>query len=176
MTSFAVAPRIETERLILRPHRARDFETLYEMWTDPGLYRHIGGKPSTPYECWRRLLVFGGLWPILGYGYWAVEEKASGLHIGDAGFADFHRDEPVGFSGDPEIGYGFSSRVHGNGYGKEAVAACMDWMDTHHPGRRTICMIDPENTASIRIAEGLGYRKYGEGKVGEKALVLMERV
>ena len=33
-----------------------------------------------------------GLWSLLGFGYWAIEEKAAGGFVGELGFADFKRD------------------------------------------------------------------------------------
>ena len=41
---------------------------------------------------------------------------------------------------------------------------------------RTICMIEPGNIASIRIAERLGYKTYGEGEIDGASVVLMERL
>jgi RimJ/RimL family protein N-acetyltransferase len=38
-------PTLETERLILRPHRLADFDAYVEMWADPDVVRFIGGKP-----------------------------------------------------------------------------------------------------------------------------------
>ena len=176
MTRFTIAPRIETGRLVLREVRAPDYEDVHRIWTDPDNVAFVGGKPSTPMQSWRRIVNSAGMWPVLNYGYWALEEKASGEFLGLVGFADFHRDEPEGFSGDPEIGYVIDKSVHGKGYGTEAMAACMDWMDSHHPGCRTICMIEPNNTASMRIAERLGYKTYGEGMIDGTTVDLLERI
>jgi RimJ/RimL family protein N-acetyltransferase len=175
MTRFTVAPRIETDRLVLRELRADDFDDVHRIWTDPDNVRFVGGQPSTPMQSWRRVINSAGQWPIMNYGYWALDEKASGQFIGMVGFAHFHREEPAGFSGDPEIGYVVDKQVHGRGYGREAMTACMAWMDEHHPGRRTICMIAPDNTPSIRIAERLGYSVYGEGEIDGETVLLMER-
>lgn len=176
MTRFLVAPRIETDRLVLRELRADDFDAVHRLWTDPENVRFVGGKPSTPSQSWRRVINSAGMWPILDYGYWALDETESDQFIGLVGFADFKRDEPVGFSGDPEIGYVIDKDVHGRGYGREAMTACMDWMDTHHPGRRTICMIEPENTASLKLAARLGYRVYDEADFEGLPVLLLERV
>src|SRR5512142_2639564 len=86
------APALRTPRLRLRAHHADDFDTCRAIWSDPEVVRHIGGKPATGEEAWRRLLVYAGLWSLLGYGYWAIEEQASGQYIGDIGFAEFRRD------------------------------------------------------------------------------------
>lgn len=176
MTRPLIAPVIETERLRLRPLRADDFDPVCRIWSDPENVRFVGGKPSPPSRSWSRVVSSAGYWPILGYGYWALEEQASGNFIGLVGFADFKRDEPAGFSGDPEIGYVIDKTVHGRGYGREAMTACMRWMDETHGRSRTICMIEPGNIASIRIAERLGYKTYGEGGIDGARVVLMERL
>ncbi|MEE2525048.1 GNAT family N-acetyltransferase [Hyphobacterium sp. HN65] len=176
MTSFPVAPTVKTKRLVLRALKADDFENVHRIWSDAENVKFLGGKPSTRMESWRRITNSAGMWPILGYGYWAVDEASSGSFIGMVGFADFQRDEPEGFSGDPEIGYVIDKAFHGQGYGREAMAACMQWLDETHGRRRSICMIDPDNIASIRIAERLGYRIFDEGVLGGKTLLLLERL
>src|SRR5690242_21259683 len=75
---LATAPTLETARLRLRAHRPDDFAACRAIWSDPEIVRHIGGKPSTGEEAWRRLLTYAGLWRLLGFGYWAIEERASG--------------------------------------------------------------------------------------------------
>ncbi|GJL96630.1 MAG: N-acetyltransferase [Hyphobacterium sp.] len=176
MTRFVTAPRVETKRLVLRELQAADYHPVHKLWTDPENVRFVGGKPSTPSQSWRRITNSAGMWPVLNYGYWALDEKSSGNFIGLVGFADFQRDEPAGFSGDPEIGYVIDKSVHGKGYGREAMTACMKWMDKVHGPNRTICMIEPGNIASMKIAERLGYKTYAESEIDGATVLLMERL
>jgi RimJ/RimL family protein N-acetyltransferase len=129
------------------------------MWADPLVVRYIGGKPFAPEETWARLLRYTGHWALLGFGYWIVEEKVSGEFAGEAGFAHNKRDlgESSLLSGVPEIGWAFVARVHGRGYATEVVRAITAWGDAHLEAARTGCIIDPENRASIRVAEKYGY-------------------
>ncbi len=122
-------PRLETERLVLDAHRADDFEALAAMWADPEVVRHITGKASTREASWSRLLRYAGLWPMLGYGYWAVREKSSGRYVGDAGFADFRRAILPSIEGLPEAGWVLAPWAHGKGYATEAIGAALDWLD-----------------------------------------------
>lgn len=156
MTGPTTAPVLETARLRLRPHRAADFEPMLAMWSDPAVARFIGGRPSTSEETWSRLLRYAGLWPLLGYGYWAAEDRATGGWCGELGFADFRRtiDPPLGEA--PEAGWAFSPAVHGRGYAAEALAAALAWADATL-GARTVCIIAPENTPSLRLAAKVGY-------------------
>ncbi len=152
-------PILETARLRLRGHRLDDFAACSAMWADPVVTRHIGGKPSTQEEVWTRLLRYVGHWAWLGFGYWALEEKASGEFIGELGFADFKRDiEPL-LKDMPELGWALVSRAHGKGYATEAVGAATVWGDEHFGRKQTACLIHPENLASIRVAEKCGYRE-----------------
>src|SRR6516164_9863847 len=95
-------PVIETERLKLRGHRVDDFARSAAMWADPEVYRYIGGKPHTEEEAWTKLLRYVGHWALLGFGYWVVEEKASGNFAGEIGFADYKRDLRPSLEGVPE--------------------------------------------------------------------------
>ncbi len=149
--------RLETERLVLDAHRREDFEALAEMWADPAVVRFISGRPSTPEESWMRLLRYGGLWPMLGYGSWAVREKATGRFVGDVGFADYHRSIELPIRGVPEAGWVLAPWAHGLGFGREATAAIFAWADTEPGFERIVCLIDPGNTASIRLAERNGF-------------------
>jgi RimJ/RimL family protein N-acetyltransferase len=149
--------RIETPRLILRGHTLEDFEALHAMWNEPAVYRHITGRPSTREESWNRLLRYIGHWILLGYGYWAVEERATVRFLGEMGFADFHRDIDPPLEGRPELGWVIKTAAHGMGYATEALNTIAAWGDAHFGGKETVCMIAPENTASIRVAKKIGF-------------------
>jgi RimJ/RimL family protein N-acetyltransferase len=157
--SAAEVPVLETERLKLRGHRLDDFVHCTAMWADPNVTKHVGGKPFTQEESWTRLLRYVGHWALLGFGYWAVEEKTTGNFIGEAGFADYKRDIEPSLSGAPEIGWVFASHAHGKGYATEAARALVAWGDAHFLSARTVCIIDPENLQSIRTALKCGYRE-----------------
>lgn len=151
-----VVPVLETDRLRLRAHRLDDYPAFAAMWADPVVHRHLSAKPSTPEESWLRLVRYPGMWCFLGYGFWAVEEKASGRCIGDIGYADFKRGIPV-LEGSPEMGWVFASEAHGKGYASEALAAALVWGQAHFGEHRSACIISPENTASIRVATKAGF-------------------
>ncbi|MDG2537019.1 GNAT family N-acetyltransferase [Dyella jiangningensis] len=155
-------PVLETERLRLRAHRADDHAECTAIWSNPEVVRHIGGRAFTSEEVWRRLLQYVGLWSLLGYGYWAVEEKATGRYIGDIGFADFKRDLQPSLEGMLEFGWVLAPHAHGKGYASEAVAAVMAWAAQYQPALRAVCIIDPANQPSIRVAEKAGFKRWQE--------------
>lgn len=171
----SAAPIIETERLRLRPHRIEDFAPSAAMWSDPGVTRYIGGKPSTAQQTWLRLLAYAGHWQFLGFGYWAIEEKSTGAFAGEAGFADFKREIAASMQGVPELGWALAPRFHGRGLGTEAVRAAVAWADEVLKAPRTVCLIDPENAASIRVAEKCGYRVFERATFNERPTLFFSR-
>lgn len=162
------APLIETARLRLRAHCPADHAACASVWSDPEVMRYLGGRPFNGEEVWRRMLLYAGLWSVLGYGYWAVEEKATGQYIGDIGFADFRRGLQPSLDGMLEFGWALGKQAQGKGYASEAVAALTAWGTTHFPGRRITCIIAPDNPASIRVAEKAGFRLWQESTYHDK--------
>lgn len=128
------------------------------MWADPAVSRQLGRKPFTEEESWTRLLRYVGHWALLGFGYWAVEEKGSGNFVGEVGFADYKRDMRSLAADAPEIGWVLARAAHGKGYATEAARAAIAWGDNHLGVSRTTCIISPDNLPSIRVAEKCGYR------------------
>ena len=161
--SIELVPTLSTPRLTLRGHRRDDFESAAAMWGDLEVARHISGKASTREESWARMLRYAGLWNFLGYGYWAVEERASGRFAGEVGFGMFHREIEPSYGETPEAGWVLAPWSHGKGYATEAMQAALDWIDRKLPGQPTVCITAPENLASSRVAEKCGYVKYAEG-------------
>jgi len=149
--------RIETERLVLDGHRAEDFEALCALWAEPEVVRHISGRPNTRHECWMRLLRYHGFWPLLGYGFWAVREKATGRFMGDLGFHDVCREIEPSIFGIPEAGWVLAPWAHGHGFAGEALAAALGWLDAETDHGSSVCLISPGNEASVRLAEHHGF-------------------
>jgi RimJ/RimL family protein N-acetyltransferase len=144
------------------------------MWTDPSVTRHISGRPSTQEETWGRILRYAGHWAYLNFGYWAIEERTSGDFIGEVGFADHHRNMEPSLTDMPEIGWVIITQARGKGYATEAVMAALAWGDASFGARRTSCVIAPENTASIRVAEKCGYQPWMETQYhGQPALLFV---
>ena len=153
-------PVIETARLRLRGHRAADLDDCAGMWGDPAVTRYISGSPSMREDVWARMLRYAGHWAWLGYGFWAIEERATGRFAGEAGFGDFRRDIEPALDGIPEAGWVLAPWAHGRGFATEAVRGALAWGEARFGKRRTACLIHPENLASVRVAEKCGYREW----------------
>jgi RimJ/RimL family protein N-acetyltransferase len=162
-------PALDTARLTLRGHALADLGECAAMWADPIVTRYIGGQPLSEEEVWARVLRYAGLWALVGFGYWVVRERASGRLVGEVGLADFRRDLTPPLDGTPEVGWVLAPWAHGRGFATEAVHAALAWSDAHLAGGtggdsrraagRTVCLIAPENVASIRVAEKCGFRE-----------------
>jgi RimJ/RimL family protein N-acetyltransferase len=112
---------------------------------------------------------------LLGYGPWIVRERATGSFVGEVGIVDLHRDITPLIDA-PEAGWVLSPAAHGHGYATEAVNAALAWRDANVAGNRTVCMIDPENVASIRVAAKCGFHEFGRTAYKDAAVILFERL
>src|SRR5690349_16920036 len=168
-------PVIETERLRLRGYRMEDFPACAKMWSDAVVTRYITGKPLTSEETWTKMLRNAGMWLVLGYGFWVLEEKATGEFVGELGFADFQRIIEPSIKGMPEMGWVLMRHVHGKGYATEATRAAMDWGDKNFGGARMVCLIQPGNEASFRVADKLGFREWTPTTYKEHEVIMLKR-
>jgi len=171
-----VTPReIDTARLTVRPHTPQDFDDLFAVWADPAVVRFISGKPSTREESWSRLLRYAGHWAMMDYGFWAVRETKSGRFVGDVGLSEFRRDIAPSLEGAAEAGWVLAPWAQGKGYATEAVRAALAWHQRKTGARRTVCMIAPDNAASLRVASKCGYAKFAQTLYRDEIVVLLER-
>jgi len=150
------APVLTTDRLVLRAHSVEDFDGCCALWADPVVVKFIGGKPSTQEEVWARILRYAGLWSLLGYGYFLATDRQTGDVVGEIGLADFHRDCTPPLGDTPEAGWVLLPRYHGQGLAREGLNALLDWADRAGMAK-TVCLIDPENLPSQRLAKAVGY-------------------
>jgi RimJ/RimL family protein N-acetyltransferase len=148
---------IETERLRLRPQRIDDFEQLHALTASEAMRRFLGAKPSVE-DDYRRLLAAIGGWTAFGFDRFVVLERDGGALVGTCGIFRQIRGLGEDFDGHPEAGWIVRSDRWDRGYASEAMHATIDWFERTHGRRRTVCMISPDNAASARIADKLGYR------------------
>jgi RimJ/RimL family protein N-acetyltransferase len=152
-------PTLETERLVLRPHHIDDFDAHYDLWRNEDVVRFISGVPSTREQSWSRMLRLAGMWHYMGFGFFAIEAKESGRLIGEAGFLEAKRDMQPSIEGTMEVGWALLPSAHGKGYATEALKAIIGWGEKQFPGRPMSCIISPDNSPSLKVAEKLGFRE-----------------
>ena len=144
-------PTLRTERLLLRPFRVDDFETYATMNADPEVMRYIDALQDRA-ASFRSFCAAIGHWTVRGYGPWAVEERESGRLIGRVGLLCWE-----GWPG-VEVGYTLRPSAWGKGYATEAARRALRYAHEVVGARGVISLIDPGNSASIRVAERLGAR------------------
>ena len=113
---------IETERLLLRPYTLSDFDSLYEILSDPETMQHY----PAPFDADRtRNWIAWNLdnYEKYGFGLWAVVLKETGEFIGDCGITLQNIDGEIL----PEIGYHIHKKYWRRGFAKEAARAIRDW-------------------------------------------------
>jgi RimJ/RimL family protein N-acetyltransferase len=172
---MTTVPTIETERTILRGHRPADLADYTALWADPVVTRFIGGKPRTREDCWSRILRYAGMWQLVGFGMWLVEEKATNRLIGEAGFHELKRDIEPAFEGTPEAGWVLAPVVHGKGIASEVVRRMHEWAAGRAGFDKTVCIIAPENAASLALAQKADYRERLRTTYHGEQVILLER-
>jgi RimJ/RimL family protein N-acetyltransferase len=161
MPRECVPPTILTERLILRPLSLDDWEAYAAAWADPQMTAFIGGQPRDRTTSWAKFTSAAGLWPIVGYGYWSFIDRKTDTFLGTGGLAR-HERGLADLEGFPEAGWAFVPGAWGRGLATEAIRAVLNWSDSERGAPEVRCIIDPGNTASIRVAEKLGFVRLRE--------------
>lgn len=153
-------PRLETERLVLRPPVLED-APFWNAILAADTEGHMGG-PFGAEDAFADFAATTGLWLLRGHGLWTVtgrDESEGGPEDGTVlGFV------LIGFEpGDlePELGWLFLPEFKGKGYATEAARAARRhaFGALNLPG--LVSYIAPGNAASRRVAERLGARRDG---------------
>lgn len=157
--------RLETERLLLRLPEERDLDALARMHADETHMRFMGGSLDRE-ATWRQIAWMLGHWQLRGHGLFAVEDRSDGAFLGRVGFI-----HPEGWPGF-EIGWLIGPEYAGRGYATEAATAALDWCFGNLDKDHVISLIHPDNQPSIRVAEKLGERPWGETRVKDIDVVI----
>ena len=167
-------PILTTARLTLAGPDPADLPALAEMWADPRVYAMISDHALTREEVWYRVLRYIGHWQVVGYGTWTLRETASGRLAGAVGLMDSRRATTPSFEGTPEVGWTLAPWAHGQGFAREALEAALAWADARGIAR-TVCIIDPANAPSLRLAARVGYTLATQATYRDKPTLLFER-
>ena len=164
---------LETERLLLRNTKAEDIPALVKMWTDMDVTRFMGGPKDAS---WLEKIFTDDAnnpEPLL-YDQWPVIEKSSGKLIGYCGLLD----KDVEGKLEIELVYAFLPSAWGKGFATEISSALRDYALNKMGLTRLIALIEPENDASVRVAERVGFhldRKIIRPSGAERMLYIFEK-
>ncbi len=162
---------IETERLLLRLPVADDAEPFLDIHQDPEVIARrqvtLTAPPGGIEVGARNVDRMLRHWDALGYGQWAVVERATARVIGCVGFQ--HPD-----NAEVELGWIVRRSRWGNGFATEAARAAIGWAWRTDTLDYVVSLIGKDNRASIRVATKIGQRFEREGicpSSGENMLV-----
>ncbi|MGW8368591.1 MAG: GNAT family N-acetyltransferase [Gammaproteobacteria bacterium] len=151
-------PELTTSRLLLRRPRIEDFDAYAGFMSDERSARFVGGVQSRS-VAWRGFVALAGAWELQGFSMFSVMRRDTGAWIGRVGPW-----MPEGWPG-TEVGWGISPSHWNQGFATEAARAAIDWAFDVLKWREVIHVIDPANAASIAVAEKLGSRNRGAGRL-----------
>lgn len=112
----------------------------------------------------------------MDFGFWVVEDRATGRFLGEVGFADFNREINPPLGSTPEAGWVLIPPCHGLGIASEAVSTMLAWADQNLAHSSTVCIMDPDNKASVRVAEKNGYITMHMAEYRGTNTLVMERM
>ncbi|WP_225793083.1 GNAT family N-acetyltransferase [Streptomyces aculeolatus] len=112
---------LRTDRLVLRRWRDSDLEPWAALNADPDVREHLGDL-LTRAESDASVARFQADLDRRGFGWWAVEVRATGEFVGFAGLDPV--DDGMPFTG-VEIGWRLARRAWGRGYATEAARAVL---------------------------------------------------
>lgn len=156
---------LETHRLLLRHQIPSDLDDLWALYCNPNITQFIPDAPRSRAEAQEELE-----WHRHGHpknrdlGLWATIHKATGKFIGRCGLL------PWTIDGQPEVevAYTIAEDFWGQGLAPEAAQAILRYGFETLNLSRLICLIDPENIASQRVAEkmGMAFEKEARDETG----------
>ncbi len=144
---------LETKRLILRYLSMDDLDELFELYSDPEIRRYFPEGVLTFEETKEELE-----WHMNGHpkypelGLWATVHKETGKFIGRCGLLPGEIDDKL----EIEIAYLLNKSFWHQGLATEAAQGILGYGLEELNLSRLICLIDPGNIASQRVAERIG--------------------
>lgn len=114
---------LRTDRLDLRRWRDADLEPWASMNADPEVREHLGDR-LTREQSDASVARFQVEFDQRGFGWWAVEVRATGEFVGFAGLDQV--DDGLPFEG-VEIGWRLARSAWGHGYATEAALTVLDY-------------------------------------------------
>ncbi len=145
---FPTAPVIVTGRLRLRMPVFADFAHRQAFYAEE---RSVWeGGPFSAAEAWRIFASEVGQWPLMGFGPFSVDDRATGAYLGEVGIY-----QPEGYP-EPELGWFVIGTAEGRGIAAEAAKAVMLWARQSFGWDHIDNYIDPGNTRSIALGLRLG--------------------
>jgi len=152
---------IETDRLIVRAYEKSDLQEAYELMQERDLFTYLPMEIMT-YADYQELFA----WLIQCYDMscnnawfkysFLIARKEDGVHLGWCGIGSLDYNHS-----DIEVFFLIGKPYWGRGYASEAVQALIRYSFDNMKLPRLVAVVKPENMASKRVIEKLGFRCEG---------------
>jgi ribosomal-protein-alanine N-acetyltransferase len=154
-------PTLETARLLMRELVAADAPALFAIHGDAQAMRWYGADPMIDVRQAQRLIdIFAGWRRMPQPGArWGIQRKSDDLLIGTCGLFKWNRGWQT-----CTVGYELARSARGVGAMSEALTAALTWGFEHMKLNRIEAQIHPENAASLKLAQGLGFVQEGRAR------------
>lgn len=157
---------LETERMILRHLVMEDLDELFILYSDPEIRKYFP-EGVLSYEDTKEELE----WHMHGHphhpelGLWATIHKETGKFIGRCGLLPWTLEG----QDEVEIAYLLDKAFWKQGLATEAAQGILQYGFEQLNLSRLICMVDPENVASQKVAQriGMSFEKRMDGYEGD---------
>lgn len=149
---------LETERLAVRRMNEDDAPFYLAMLSDPDFKQHIADRGVRSVEgalANMRDRVFAS-YDAHGFGMWLVCRRDSGEALGMAGLVKRE------FLPEVDLGYAFLPAGRGAGFATEVCRGIMDYAASAFGLSRLAAIVSPQNAASIRVLQRLGFSHTGQ--------------
>jgi RimJ/RimL family protein N-acetyltransferase len=145
----------ETERLILRHFTLADAARNYQIYSDPENMKFMGRQPdSVEFERENLQKHIDDYYHARGFGLWAVVLKENNQLIGRCGLL-YQQIESAPVI---EVSYLIDHPFRGKGLATEAARETVRLGFENYKFPRIAALINPANTASVRVAEKIGMK------------------
>lgn len=143
----------ETERLVIRKLEPTDLDWLIELREPDAVNRYMGGREmQNATAIAARMPFYLECHEKYGFGFSVMTLKSNGEQIGTSGL------QPLGDTGEIEVGYNLAEKYWRQGFGYEAAMAWLKYGFEVAGLERIVAVAHPENTGSWRIMEKCGMR------------------
>ena len=150
-------PILKTDNLILRQLSVADIGTIFEIFSDDQVTQYYDLETFTNFEQAEKLIAhFQTRYEQREGIRWAITRRMNGEMIGTCGFNGFNRQASRAV-----IGYDLLRSSWGQGATVQAVKGMLEFGFRRLELHRIEAFVDPENAASIRVLEKLGFHREG---------------
>lgn len=150
----------ETPRLIFRKVTPKDLGALHAILGDPDVMHFSPTGVMDKQSVGEYITTILSDYQKYGYGLWSVIYKENDQLIGLAGL----RNQRVKDKSYVEISYRFAKKYWGMGFASETLNAITQYAFSTLHMDTLICIIEPGNEASIRVATKAGMEKIDSTK------------